>query len=138
MKKKTYAIIILLLFDMCSSAQMFTYTNPLPFQYEALGAIRREIRDPCIIREQDTYYLVFTVWPFANRQENRLHLPNQGGSLGIKLYSSKDLKNWIVKTSKIYFKGFHNLIKMVNIQSFVQPFPTLSNNICKKSKVHSS
>ncbi len=94
MIKKTFAIILLLLFDMCSSAQTFTYTNPLPFQYEALGAIRREIRDPCVIREKDTYYLVFTVWPFANRQENRLHLPNQGGSPGIKLYSSKDLKNW--------------------------------------------
>ena len=35
----------------------FTYTNPLPFEYEALGKIRRELRDPCIVRHDDTYYL---------------------------------------------------------------------------------
>ena len=72
----------------------FTYQNPLPFEYEAMGGIRKELRDPCIIREGDTYYLVFTVWPFANREEDRLGMANQGGSPGIKLYSSKDLKNW--------------------------------------------
>ncbi|MBN2137970.1 MAG: family 43 glycosylhydrolase [Sedimentisphaerales bacterium] len=84
----------------------FTYSNPLAFSYEALGAARRELRDPCIIRQADTYYLVFTVWPFSNRQANRLDRPNQGGSPGIKLYSSKDLKswrfeNWLVKSSEL-------------------------------------
>jgi len=86
--------------------QVFTYTNPLPFEYEALGKIRRELRDPCIVRQGDTYYLVFTVWPFSNREEHRLNLPNQGGSPGIKLYSSRDLKkwkfeNWLVKSDQL-------------------------------------
>ena len=99
MMKKTATISILLLIVLSSMAQAFTYTNPLPFKYEALGKTRRELRDPCIIREGDTYYLVFTVWPFANRQEKRLSLPNQGGSPGIKLYSSKDLTHGFCRLS---------------------------------------
>jgi beta-xylosidase len=100
------AVTCLLLLDVCSMPQPFTYKNPLPFQYEALGTIHRELRDPCIIRHDNTYYLVFTVWPFANRQEDRLHLPNQGGSPGIQLYSSTDLKtwkfeNWLVRSSDL-------------------------------------
>jgi xylan 1,4-beta-xylosidase len=94
MMKTSAAIAIVLLIGMCSTSGTFTYTNPLPFEYEALGETRRELRDPCIIREGDTYYLVFTVWPFANREEHRLGLPNRGGSPGIMLHSSKDLKNW--------------------------------------------
>ncbi len=89
-----------------STSKIFTYHNPLPFEYEAGGQTRREIRDPCIIREGDTWYLIFTVWPFANREENRLHLPDQGGSPGIKLYASRDLThwtfvNWLVKADEL-------------------------------------
>ena len=67
---------------------------------------RCEVRDPCIIREGDTYYLVFTMYPFRNREEKRLSEPNQGGSPGIALYSSKDLKawkfeSWLVKSSEL-------------------------------------
>jgi len=94
MMKETMAIATVVLVALCSTAQTFTYTNPLPFEYDALGRTHRELRDPCIIRQADTYYLVFTVWPFANREEKRLSLPNQGGSPGIKLYSSTDLREW--------------------------------------------
>lgn len=106
MMKKPVTISIMLLVAICSTAQALTYTNPLPFEYDALGKTRRELRDPCIIREGNTYYLVFTVWPFSNREEKRLSLPNQGGSPGIKLYSSMDLKewkfeNWLVKADEL-------------------------------------
>lgn len=106
MMKKTAIISILLLVAMCSTAQALTYTNPLPFEYDALGKTRRELRDPCIIREGNTYHLVFTVWPFSNREQKRLSLPNQGGSPGIKLYSSMDLKewkfeNWLVRSDQL-------------------------------------
>ncbi|MES2660532.1 MAG: family 43 glycosylhydrolase [Verrucomicrobiota bacterium] len=85
----------------------FTWTNPLPFQYtEGQTEARREVRDPCIIRDGDTWYLVHTMWPFANREEKKLELPNNGSSPGIALYQSKDLKdwsfvNWLVKSSDL-------------------------------------
>lgn len=98
MKKlfSAFCIVVVIGFLVGNSVAEYTYsyTNPLPFEYEALGQTHGELRDPCIIREGDTYYLVFTVWPFANREEDRLDLPHQGGSPGIKLYSSKDLKTW--------------------------------------------
>lgn len=77
---------------------------PLPFEYaEGQTAPRREVRDPCMVREGDRYYLVFTMWPFRNREERFLNEPNQGGSPGIALYSSPDLRtwrfeNWLVKS----------------------------------------
>jgi hypothetical protein len=77
------------------SSKAFRWQNPLPFEYvEGQTVPRREVRDPCIIREGDTYYLVFTMYPFRNREEKRLSEPNQGGSPGITLYSSQDLKAW--------------------------------------------
>ena len=80
--------------------------NPLPFTYTADGETRREVRDPCIIRENGTYYLTFTHWPFANREESRMGLPDNGSSPGIGLYSSPDLKTWrfekwLVKSSDL-------------------------------------
>ncbi len=81
--------------------------NPLDFHYaEGQAAPRGEVRDPCIIREGDTYYLTFTMWPFRNREEKYLGEPDQGGSPGIALYASKDLKawtfsNWLVKASEL-------------------------------------
>lgn len=86
---------------------LVTWSNPLPFQYaEGQTTPRREVRDPCIIREGDTYYLVFTMWPFANREEDRMELSDNGSSPGISLYSSPDLKtwkfeNWLVKSSEL-------------------------------------
>ena len=89
-----------------AAAGAFRYKNPLPFSYEADGETRTEIRDPCVVREGDTYYLVFTMWPFANREEDRLNLPDQGGSPGIRIFSSKDMKSWtpgkwLVKSSDL-------------------------------------
>ena len=81
--------------------------RPLPFQYtEGQTAPRDEVRDPCIIRDGDRYYLTFTMWPFRNREESRLGEPDQGGSPGIALYASKDLKawtfaKWLVKSSEL-------------------------------------
>ena len=57
----------------------FAWSNPLDLQYtEGQTAPRKEIRDPCIVREGDTYHLVFTMWPFRNREEKLLNEPNQG------------------------------------------------------------
>lgn len=76
------------------------------FRYESQGGERSEVRDPCVFREGDTYHLVFTMWPFANREEDRMGLPDNGSSPGIRMYSSKDLKRWkeegwIVKSSDL-------------------------------------
>ena len=69
--------------------------RPVPFQYsEGQTAPRSEVRDPCIVREGDTYYLTFTMYPFRNREEKYFQEPNQGGSPGITLYSSQNLKDW--------------------------------------------
>jgi len=90
-----------------SAKTPFAWSNPLPFEYtEGQTAPRREVRDPCILREGDRYYLVFTLWPFANREEKRMELPNNGSSPGIALYSSPDLKSWrfeqwLVKSSEL-------------------------------------
>lgn len=87
--------------------QDFTWANPLDFQYtEGQAATRKEVRDPCIIREGDTYYLTFTMWPFRNREEKFLAAPNQGSSPGIALYASKDLRtwkfvNWLVRSADL-------------------------------------
>jgi hypothetical protein len=84
-----------------------TPCTPLDFQYtEGQTAPRNEVRDPCIIREGDTYYLVFTMYPFRNRDAKHFQEPNQGGSPGIALYSSRDLKawkfeNWLVKSADL-------------------------------------
>jgi len=112
MKRKPATLILLVtwlatILARAAAAPAFTWSNPSPFQYtEGQTAPRREVRDPCIIREGDTYYLVFTMWPFANREEQRVELPNNGSSPGIALYSSRDLKSWkfidwLVKSSEL-------------------------------------
>ncbi len=80
--------------------------NPLDLEYLGDGKLRREVRDPAIIRDGDTYYMTFTMWPFANREEGRMNLVDNGSSPGIQLFSSKDLKtwkseNWLVKSSEL-------------------------------------
>ncbi|MEK7951487.1 glycoside hydrolase family 43 protein [Luteolibacter soli] len=72
----------------------FTGTNPIPYTYQSQGAEHREVRDPCIIREGDAWYLIHTMWPFANREPDRMNLPDNGSSPGIALYRSTDLKDW--------------------------------------------
>lgn len=53
-----------------SHPNALAYANPLPFSYTtslpAPGSMHTELRDPCIIRDSDRYYLVFTMWPFTD------------------------------------------------------------------------
>ena len=90
-----------------NGAKSIPVSNPFDFQYaDNEGILRREVRDPAIIREGDTYYLTFTMWPFANRDDGRMNLVDNGSSPGIQLFSSKDLKtwkseNWLVKSSEL-------------------------------------
>ncbi len=88
----------------------FTYRNPLPFSYTYFDGNEdrtiTELRDPCIMREGDTYYLVFTHFPFTHHTSRRDDRPDLNSSPGIRLFSSKDLKNWkfenwIVKSSEL-------------------------------------
>ena len=101
--KFLFAIFCILFF----SAEEFAVQHPLPFSYaEGQTESRTEVRDPCIVRDGERYYLVFTMWPFRNREEERLNEPNQGGSPGIAMYSSADLKdwrfeNWLVKADEL-------------------------------------
>src|SRR4051794_34948181 len=51
------------------SAPLSSPANPNDFLYDhGQTAPRPEVRDPCILRDGDTYYLVFTMWPFSNRE----------------------------------------------------------------------
>lgn len=88
----------------------FTYQNPLPFSYTYFDGKEEkkitELRDPCIMRDGDTYYLVFTHYPFTHHTSRSEDRPDMNSSPGIRLYSSKDLKNWkfenwIVKSSEL-------------------------------------
>ena len=88
----------------------FTFNNPSTFSYPYFdGSTERmitELRDPCIIREGDTYYLVYTHYPFTHHTSKDESKPDMNSSPGIRLYSSKDLKNWIfekwlVKSSEL-------------------------------------
>jgi len=77
---------------------VFDYTNPLDFSYQYFDGktshTEKELRDPCIIREGDTYYLVFTMYPFRGRDERHLEEVDMGSSPGIQMFSSKDFKAW--------------------------------------------
>ncbi len=97
---------VLLAAATCARAEMFSYTNPLPFSYESHGKERTEVRDPCVIHEGGRYYAIFTMWPFANRDEKHLGDVDMGSSPGIRIYSSADLATWkddgwLVKSSEL-------------------------------------
>jgi beta-xylosidase len=88
----------------------FTFQNPISFSYPYFDGEQErqitELRDPCIMRDGDTYYLVFTHYPFTHHTSRREDAPDMNSSPGIRLYSSKDLKewkfeNWIVKSSEL-------------------------------------
>ncbi|HNY27271.1 MAG TPA: family 43 glycosylhydrolase [Candidatus Sumerlaeota bacterium] len=72
--------------------------NPLDFSYPYADGTRErmitELRDPAITREGNTYYLVFTHFPFTHHTSRDATKPDYNSSPGIRLYSSKDLKNW--------------------------------------------
>jgi GH43 family beta-xylosidase len=88
----------------------FTYQNPADFSYPYFDGTRErtitELRDPAIIREGDTYYLVFTHFPFTHHTSRDPNKVDYNSSPGIRLYSSKDLQhwkfeNWLVKSSEL-------------------------------------
>ena len=93
-----------------TTEKTFSYENPSTFSYiydngKTTDTIT-ELRDPCIIREGDTYYLVFTHFPFTHHTSKDESKPDMNSSPGIRLYSSKDLKNWtfekwLVKSSEL-------------------------------------
>jgi len=88
----------------------FNYENPLNFSYPysngTADITKTELRDPCIIREGDTYYLIFTHFPFTHHSSRDSTKIDYNSSPGIRLYSSKDMKswkfeNWLVKSSEL-------------------------------------
>lgn len=52
------------------------------------------LRDPCIIREGDYYYLVNTIYPFCNNTDRDETKPELNSSPGIFLYRSRNLVDW--------------------------------------------
>ena len=52
------------------------------------------LRDPCIIREGDYYYLVNTLYPFCHHTSQDETKPDRNSSPGIFLYRSRDLVDW--------------------------------------------
>jgi beta-xylosidase len=77
-----------------ATAALITYSNPLPFSYESHGATFTEVRDPCIIRDGDRYYVVFTMHPFSARDDKHMQDVDNGSSPGIRIYSSTDFTTW--------------------------------------------
>ena len=83
-----------------------TYTNPLHFGTNTGCEDHDELRDPCIIEDAGTYYLVFTMWPFTDRADQDPSKPDRNSSPGIRIYSSKNLTHWtpgpwLVKSSDL-------------------------------------
>lgn len=88
----------------------FTYQNPAKFSYPYFDGTNdrtiTELRDPAIIHEGDTYYLVFTHYPFTHHTSRDPNKIDYNSSPGIRLYSSKDLQhwkfeNWLVKSNEL-------------------------------------
>lgn len=88
----------------------FTCQNPVAFSYPYFDGTRErtltELRDPAIIREGDTYYLVFTHFPFTHHTSRDPNKVDLNSSPGIRLYSSQDLRDWkferwLVKSSEL-------------------------------------
>lgn len=86
-------VVLALLLGFASTAfkmadgKTFSWTNPMVIS-------RHGIRDPAVMRWHHAYYLVFTMWTFSGRDAKALDRPHQGGSPGIRLYKSTDLKHW--------------------------------------------
>ena len=52
------------------------------------------VRDPAIIREGNTYYMTYTVYPFAGDDNYSPTKENMGSSPGVRMFQSTDLMNW--------------------------------------------
>jgi beta-xylosidase len=106
MSRLPACLAITLLTIASAAADELTITNPLPFSYEAVGKTHTELRDPCIIRAGDRWYVVFTMWPFRPSDEQHFSDPDMGSSPGIRLYSTADFttwkdEGWLVKSSEL-------------------------------------
>ena len=93
MLKISAVIVLALLFapvgfaSASTPAKLFHWSNPMQIS-------RHGIRDPAVIRWKHAYYLVYTMWTFSGRNPRWIDRPHQGGSPGIRLYKSTDLKHW--------------------------------------------
>jgi xylan 1,4-beta-xylosidase len=72
----------------------FTWSNPI---YVSGNGPQDTLRDPAIIKDNNIYYIVYTMWPFRNYTDRNPKLPDLGSSPGIALYASHDLKTWTFK-----------------------------------------
>lgn len=113
----TWALVLALLLpagaslgQTASRARPFEWQNPIDFAYPFHDGVKerviRELRDPCIIRAGDVYYLVYTVYPFTHSDRRDADKIDRNSPPGIMLYSSKDLRtwtfeNWLVKSSDL-------------------------------------
>ncbi len=88
----------------------FTYSNPADFSYQYFNGRRevtvKEVRDPVIIREGDTYYLTYNHYPFTHHLDRDPDKPDYNSSPGLKIYKSNDLQNWefvdwLIKSSEL-------------------------------------
>ena len=84
--------------------------NPIDFSYPFLDGSQersiRELRDPAVVREGNTYYLIYTHYPFSHSTSLDATRPDYNSSPGIRMYSSQDLKSWkfenrLVKSSEL-------------------------------------
>ena len=86
-----------------NEAATFRHANPIGLPIQTPHG---ELRDPCIIREGDSYHLVFTMFPFRGPNLQHFNEPDMGSSPGIRIFSSKDLAHWaagpwLVKSSEL-------------------------------------
>ena len=83
-----------------------SYANWIQLPKTAPDTGYEEVRDPAITRDGNTYYIVYTVYPFTDRSAADPSKPDDNSSPGIKLYKSTDLKTWtfdrwLVKSSDL-------------------------------------
>ncbi len=74
----------------------FEWQNPIHFDQTA-GIYGDRLRDPHIIRVDDTYYLTATMTPCGGPEEYDPYKRHDGSSPGLRLYSTKDFKTWKVE-----------------------------------------
>jgi len=71
----------------------FAWQNPIHFD-PAADIYGDRLRDPHIIRVDDTYYLTATMTPCGGPEEYDPYKRHDGSSPGLRLYSTKDFKTW--------------------------------------------
>lgn len=100
MRAGLWMVIVACLTIQALGQEKFRWKNPVRFA-GAAGVYRDEVRDPCIIKEGSTYYLIHTMFPFTHSDSRDSTRPDYNSSPGIRLYQSADLKNWTVAPTAI-------------------------------------